>query len=176
MAPPSRPIQQAVGGRLFTGAADGVLLLDPEGPPAVYLRFALVTLGPEEEIFPAFVLDDWGNEIAGPRLYAWIRQEGERFPRAELFGLDAGGRLEQCFLRELELHVKLPCYATLDPAAGMPPGVRLRAIALREPGVDPPAATTPPPLPPPLPWARVAWWRASAEAIQALGYAPVPPS
>lgn len=77
----------------------------------VYLAYALVTQGPELQILPSALLDDWGNEISGLRLYEWIEENGLKFPRAEVFGVDTNGRPVQYFLRDLELFGKYPVYA-----------------------------------------------------------------
>jgi hypothetical protein len=79
--------------------------------PAIFLSFAFVILGLEEHVLPSLVLDDWGNEIKSLELYRWIREFGERFPRAELFGYGLDGEQRQHFLRDLELQAPFPCYA-----------------------------------------------------------------
>ncbi|MCA9982085.1 MAG: hypothetical protein KDD89_14675, partial [Anaerolineales bacterium] len=58
-------------------------------PEAVFLRYALTEMGTERPIFPAVVLDDWGRENKQLGLYHWIREEGDMFPRAEVFGYTA---------------------------------------------------------------------------------------
>ncbi len=69
-----RAVSWHVQGSLFTGENGRSALLlqnmEPESETAasLYLRFAFVTLGREEHIFPAFILDDWGKEIRGLKL------------------------------------------------------------------------------------------------------------
>ncbi len=77
---------------------------------SLHLLFPFITRGDEIHIFPASVLDDWGTEIRGMQLYEWIRENGEQFPRAELFGMDVNGRSTQEFLRGLEIYFRFPCY------------------------------------------------------------------
>ena len=77
---------------------------------SLHLLFPFITRGDEIHIFPASVLDDWGTEIRGLQLYEWIRENGEQFPRAELFGVDKNGRSTQEFLRSLEIYFRFPCY------------------------------------------------------------------
>ena len=79
------------------------------------LRYAFVTRGPGggDHIFPAFVLDDWGREIRTLKLY-------------------------QCFLRELELYARLPCYAYPVEEQSVIKGILLDAILLPDAAaVDP---------------------------------------
>ncbi len=84
----------------------------PEGKTAVSLHilFPFITRGDEIHIFPSSVLDDWGMEIKGMGLYEWMHENGEYFPRAELFGVGENGRFIQEFLRGLELNFRFPCY------------------------------------------------------------------
>ncbi len=77
---------------------------------SLHLLFPFITIGDEIHIFPISVLDDWGTEIKGMKLYEWVRENGEQFPRAELFGVDGNGRSTQEFLRGLELNFRFPCY------------------------------------------------------------------
>lgn len=113
-------IKQKISGRLEVLpdqvvvwlAADAAAAKATVSPtPEIYLSYALVTMGPEEHVFPSFLLDDWGNEIKSLELYHWIREYGEQFPRAELFGYGLNGESRQHFLRELELYAPYPCYA-----------------------------------------------------------------
>lgn len=82
-----------------------------ENPQTIYLAYALVTQGPELQILPSVLLDDWGSEISGLRLYQWIDENGLQFPRAEVFGKNTNGLPVQYFLRDLELFGKYPVYA-----------------------------------------------------------------
>ena len=104
-------ISQHIHGRF----QDGTLTLINATPAeetavSLHLLFPFITRGDEIHIFPASVMDDWGTEIKGMQLYEWIRENGEQFPRAELFGVDKNGRSTQEFLRGLELYFRFPCY------------------------------------------------------------------
>lgn len=85
-------------------------------PPfsTLYLYFALVIRGTEHPFLPTFAMDDWGNEVRKLSLYRWIYNDGDRFPRTELFGYeqDWSGqwREAQRFLREFELSARYPTY------------------------------------------------------------------
>lgn len=82
-----------------------------DAQPSIYLSYAFVTMGREEHVLPSFLLDDWGNEVKSLKLYYWVREFGEQFPRAELFCYGLDGESRQHFLREFELYVPYPCYA-----------------------------------------------------------------
>ena len=77
---------------------------------SLHLLFPFTTRGDEVHIFPASLLDDWGTEIRGAKLYDWVRENGEHFPRAEMFGVDDNGRFTQEFIRGFELYFRFPCY------------------------------------------------------------------
>ncbi len=160
------PITQRVAGTLLQANGRSAIILralkpETETEPLVYLRYALVTRGPEEHIFPAFLLDDWGKEIRGLKLYRWIREYGERFPRGEIFGYEQDGSETQCFLRGLELYARLPCYAYLDGAQPVETGVLLSDILLPQADVSTPRLIKrPADLKRPLAAARVKWWAA----------------
>ena len=111
-----------------------LLLTDPQpdlpSDASLYLRYALITAGREEPIFPAELLDDWGTPIKGLKIYRWIRQFGNEFPRAEVFGTDRRGKETQCFLRDIEIYFKLPCYAYVNKQQAISEGVKIEAILL----------------------------------------------
>ncbi|MFQ5436262.1 MAG: hypothetical protein ACE5FD_15455 [Anaerolineae bacterium] len=161
-----RAVRQRIQGQLWQGNGRSALLLlnpkpDRDAENLLYLGFALVTLGREDHIFPAFVLDDWGNEIRGVKLFRWMRDNGNEFPRAEIFGYERDGSETQLFARELELYVTYPCYlysARTDPVTA---GRLLQAILLPDPAVTTPQRVKRPSadlLQRPLRAARVQWW------------------
>ncbi len=167
-----KPLTQHIHGKLFREeGANGrttLLLLNPnpdeETADSLYLRYAFVLLGPEEYIFPAFILDDWGHEMRSLDIYEWVRENADHFPRAEIFGYEADGRETQCFVRGLELAVKLPCYVYLNAADKVTEGVRVNDILLPDSSVTEPVPTKPPPeLKRPLRSARVRWQRVPLE-------------
>lgn len=151
--------------------ADGrhALWLQAEGDPGaqpLYLRYALTIRGSETPVFPAFLLDDWGNEIKKLDLYTWLRENGEYYPRAEVFGLDEHGAQTQHFTRELELYFRYPCYLYTAADAPVSAGVRLAAVLLADETSGAPQPARPPAdLPPPLRRAILQWWRLPAAQI-----------
>ena len=166
-------IEQHVAGKLLTAESETAVLLDdyqPEIETAVslYLRFAFVIRGPEQHVFPALALDDWGGEIRGLSLYQWVHEYGEQFPRAEVFGYDPDGSKTQFFLRALELYAKLPCYVYTEAAASFGRGRLVTAVLLPIEGVTQPTRLRRPPaaIKRPLRSARVSWWHIPAQTNQ----------
>lgn len=133
----------------------------PEAPTdtSLYLCFAVVVQGPEDHILPAVVKDDWGIEKRGLDVYAWLEEEGHRFPRTEVFGFDPDGTETQCFVRALELYVRLPCYAYTSKQSPVADGRLLTAVYLPDETVTTPQKIERPSrLPAPLANAAVSWW------------------
>lgn len=162
-----RAISQRVQGEVIEQNGKRVLALrdakpDKDAPGLLYLRYALVRQGTEKHIFPAFLLDDWGAEIKGLKLYAWFKEHAEAFPRAELFGFEANGRQTQAFLREFEIYFKFPCYAYRARSDGVEKGQQLDAIVLGDPSVSEPTRVERPSshnIIYPLRHAAVHWWQ-----------------
>ena len=162
-----KAVRQHIHGRLIqANGRSALLLMDPK-PEAttddsLYLRFALVVMGPEDHVFPGLLLDDWGHEIRGLDIYEFIRDHGDDFPRAEVFGFDPDGSETQLFLRSLELHVRWPCYVYTSADAPLPDGVRLHAVLLPTDDVTAPQAIKKPnkeTIKRPLRGAQVSWWQ-----------------
>lgn len=158
--------QRAAGKLLEQGRQTGLILHelgpDPESDNQITLRYAFVTRGPGggDHIFPAFILDDWGREIHSLKLYQWVRENGEQFPRGEIFGFERDGRETQCFLRELELYARLPCYAFLNNEKSVSDGHLVDAILLPDASVsEPQKIAKPSEIKRPLRSARVTWWQ-----------------
>ena len=158
--------QQVAGELLEQGNRSGLILheLKPnqELTSLITLRYAFVTRGPGGgiHIFPALILDDWGREIRSLKMYQWVRENGDRYPRGEIFGFEQDGRETQCFLRDLELYARLPCYAFRAEEQTLKEGRLLNAIFLRDPSaLEPQQIARPPDLRRPLRAARVTWWR-----------------
>ena len=159
-----RAVSQRIAGSLLEENGRFALIMYDPHPDAkrddlLFLRYAFVTRGPEDHIFPAFILDDWGREIRSLKLYRWFYEYGERFPRAEVFGYEQDGRETQCFLRELELYTRLPCYLYPTRETAVQEGVLLSAILLPDPSLNAPRQIKPPAeWKRPLRAARVSWW------------------
>ncbi len=129
-------------------------------PNPVFLRLAFVTRGTGGNVFPAFVLDDWGREVRGIKLYEWVKANGEQFPRAEIFGYEEDGRETQCFLRELELYARLPAYLYKDKTQSVQEGTIIHSILLPANSIDTPnKITKPSEINFPLRAAHVNWWQ-----------------
>jgi len=164
-------IRQHVHGTLFAEKDRATLFLVDMEPASetdrsIYLCFAYPVQGSEEPILPMLVLDDWGSEIRGLGLYQWVREFGEQFPRAELFGYDLHGRERQCFLRELELHGRMPCYAYQAKDLPLSQGILVESIFMAdESGPTPRRLPHPPPVGRPLRWAKVSWWAVDEKAV-----------
>jgi len=132
-----RAARQRIQGKLLEENGRYILHLhnpkpDRDASNLLYLGYALVVMGPEHHIFPSFVLDDWGNEIRGVKLYRWLRDNGNEFPRAEIFGFNRDGAETQIFARALELYVTLPCYAYSSREEPVTNGRLLSAILLTD--------------------------------------------
>lgn len=144
---------------------DGIVLFIHQEDPeivrhgTIYLRLAFVTKGKGGNVFPSFIIDDWGREIRGIKLYEWVRVNGEKFPRAEIFGQEADGRETQCFLREVELYARLPTYAYNDKMQNIPEGRLLHSILLATSTETVKKLIKPPEIKYPLKSARVNWWQ-----------------
>jgi len=133
-----KAIRQKVNGAILVEEQGG-LVLDETAEP-IYLRYAFVTLGKEEHIFPAFLLDDWGSEVKGLGLYDWVAENGLYFPRAEIFGYKATGEKTQVFLRALDLVLKLRCYAFGTADMPIEGGCLIETVFLPDESVTEPTA------------------------------------
>jgi hypothetical protein len=153
-----RPIYQEVNGRLYCSGQRAVLLLDPDLPPLT-LRYAFAELYGEAHVLPALLLDDWGKAVKSLAIYRWVRQYGDQFPRAELFGFHPDGREAQYFLRELDLHHRYPCYAYQTPEAPLATGSVVEAILLAGDTLEPQRMRRPAGLDPLLRHAQASWWQ-----------------
>ncbi len=162
-------VRQRIRGQIAEQEGFRVLVVDrdteSEGP-FVWLTYALVTMGKEEHILPGLVLDDWGNEFKSLELYGWIRENGDRFPRAEVFGTDVEGEDVQLFVRVLELHATYPTYVDYEGSEGPE---RVHAFVLPgDPGQEPQRIAVPEQVDLPMRDARVIWWRADPTQLGSL--------
>jgi hypothetical protein len=155
-------IKQRVLAKLMKSGDRVILLMDEKTDP-VYLAYALVERETDVEIFPESLLDDWGHEISSLNLYDWIQENGLQFPRAEVFGSDKTGIRKQCFLRELDLVIRYPCYVYNSKSAPLNEGRRLEAILIPDQKLIEPKRIKPPDvIPKPMLNADVSWWRVPA--------------
>ena len=170
-----KAVKQRVAGQIFELNGRFALMLhnnhpEPDARQLLYLRCAFITVGVEEPIFPAFLLDDWGNEIKSLELYNWVDEFAPQFPRAELFGFDASGQETQLFLRELEQYNQWPCYAYTAADTPIQEGVLVEAILLPDETVTEPVKIKRPSwVERPLRRARVQWWQIPPTLQTAVG-------
>lgn len=160
-------VAQRVQGKLISENGRAALLLYNLEPTAeqtadsLYLRFAFVLRGVETHIFPAELLDDWGNAVTGWALYEWVLEYADQFPRAEIFGFDGQGREMQCFLRDLEVMEPVRCYAYPTNETAWAEGASLVAMLLPKEGITSAKPVERPILEGkrPLSAAKVTWWQ-----------------
>ena len=164
-------IALTVEGTIFSNDEHVAFMLRP-GDKSHVFRLGFVLRGSEEALFPESLLDDWGHEIATVELYDWVRENGPRFPRAEIFGFDSKGRPAQCFVRDVDLMAGYACYIFELAGAAMTTGLPLDAILLPEPGFDRPRRLpSPAGIDPPLAGAGVTWWAVDPNAAVQLDLA-----
>ena len=167
-----RPINHKMNGHLYQKNGEMALLIDNAAAP-LFLRYAYLIHGPEDPIFPAFLLDDWGREIRKLELYHWVEQNGNEFPRAEIFGYELNGQETQVFLRALELYARLPCYVFPDKTTPVNQGHLLQHILIPDPSITQPTPIKRPnDLTLPLARARLTYWHINPQQINDLGYLP----
>ena len=168
-----KAVGQRVSGQLLwenEAGQDGrlaLLLTNPQPEPDAanvhLLRFAFVLMGTEAHLLPSFLIDDWGGEVRGLAVYDWVRQNGNQFPRAEIFGYNRYGASVQYFLRELELYAKLPLYIYPDRGTPLEAGRLVDAVLLPDESVAvPEKIKRPSQVKRPLGSARVSWWQVPA--------------
>ncbi len=147
------------GSILIDGSKAALRLDAGESASPIFLSYALVTQGPGHHVLPSVVLDDWGKEIGQLQIYPWLRENGLRFPRAEVFGRSPNGESRQYFVRDLELFGASPVYAFAAEDAPDASGVLVQAVL-----IDDETAAAPRPATPPdgvsglLREAQVTWW------------------
>jgi hypothetical protein len=159
--------RQHIHGKLITeNGRFALLLLNAEptttSEQSLYLRYGLVVRGPDDHVLPAILLDDWGKETCGLQIYHFLREHGDRFPRAEIFGFDLDGSETQLFVRSLELYSRLPCYAYIDVDAPLDDGVLVEAVLLPNAETDRMVKLEKAKdsgMKRPLRSAQVSWWR-----------------
>ncbi len=169
-----RAIALRVTGELLTDHGRVALLLHDADPPEtadrlVTLYCALVIRGPDDHFFPGLLLDDWGNEIRGRKLYRWLRDYGDQFPRAEVFGFERTGEESQLFVRALELYVRYPLYGLAGEGGSVADALPISAVLLPDASVAEPTPFKKPSSEEvafPLRQTMVKWWRVSAEFDQ----------
>ena len=143
-------------------------------PPSfapLYLRYALTIRGSERPFLPSVVLDDWGQEIGKFKLYRWLHLEGDRFPRAEIFGyvfnFDEQWEENQFFSRDLEHTARHTTYVYADKAQPLASGRPVHHLVMTNSETPQLQPTNGKQFKLPLSRARVKWWHIPAdEAVQ----------
>ncbi len=171
-----RSIRQKIYGKLVSDQGEPALWLaeDEAGagqlvPELLYLRYALTIRGPESLLFPAFLLDDYGNEVRKLKLYRWLRAQGDYHPRSEVFGYDLSGNETQHFVRELELYFRYPLFVYASLETPLQAGVQVSRVlhvssevSSRQEGIRPKTVSAP------LRHAAVTWWQLPPHELSAL--------
>lgn len=153
---------QTLSAHVLLDAGRAALFLTDDAPPAV-LRYAFIEKGIETPLFPAFILDDWGNTLKGRKMYRWFREYGDQFPRAEVFGRSPSGAETQRFLRELEIYARPHCFAFSADDAPLAAGIPVDAVLLPDANCHQPTRIRrPEDADALLRLARLKWWRAPA--------------
>jgi hypothetical protein len=170
-----KPLTETQHGWLYQSGERLALLCGDKTAPAVYLRYAFLLQHSEIPIFPAVLVDDWGQERRDLSLYRWVHDEGQRFPRSEIFGFERDGRETQVFLRALEIFMKLPGFAYPRRAAPVGEGQRLQYVFLPDSLHEgPPArAAIPGSINWPLRHAAVRWRTVNPATLSDHGWAPL---
>ena len=164
---------QTIYGRIVTTESEKTaVIFHPHSakvvpPPAefqpIYLRYALTLLGSERPFLPSFILDDWGGEINKLAMYRWIHVEGDRFPRAEIFGyvwnFDQKWEKTQYFCRDLELSARHPAYAYTNKSDPVEEGLRVHALIKADPSFHDWGPSSGKSFKLPLKRAQVKWWQ-----------------
>ena len=163
-------IKQPFKARVLESGDRTVLLVD-DSSSAVYLRFAFLERESESELFPESLLDDWGHEIASFELYEWVQENGSQFPRAEIFGFDRDGMPQQCFLRQLDLASRYPCYLYKDAGLPLAGGQLVEAVLIVDPHVrQVQRSKAPDHIGGPLCRARLSWWRIPSDCDDSFDF------
>ena len=152
-------VRQKIEGELLSLDVERRALIVSPGEKLVFLSFAFRVLVAEEYIIPESILDDWGHEITGLGLYDWVRQNGERFPRAEVFGYNLAGEVRQFFVRELDFLGRYLCLGWVDETNVIRDAFTIESILIADHSVDNVKPVSKPLLKStPICYADVDWW------------------
>lgn len=166
-----------IHGRILESETDGVVTrtvrLDqvlpkkadpiPAGSQQLWLRFGFALRGSEKPVIPSFVIDDDGKEEHRLRFLEWVYNEGDRYPRSEVFGYELDHNNlwidMQCFIRELELSLRFYTWVVEDPKAGPGDGLRVDRLGVVVAGVaKPQPMKRPEDWLLPLKWSQASCW------------------
>jgi len=114
----------------------------PAGSDRLWLRFGFAFRGTENPLLPSFVKNDTGEEEHRLRFLEWVYNDGDRYPRSEIFGyeLDHKGNWVdmQCFIRELELSHRFYTWVVDDLKGGPGDGLRVDRLGIVQDGITEP--------------------------------------
>ncbi len=151
--------------RLVMIADKHAILLEAEASP-IWVSFAFVERESEELILPESLLDDWGREIKSFAVYQWIKENGQQFPRAEIFGYRSNGDRVQRFLREIDLTAAYRCFAKRRSEESLASMSLVELVLIQDETNGPIGRISPPHnLPYPLPQINADWWKVSGNDI-----------
>lgn len=148
--------------------------IDPTPPfETLFVRFGFVIQGIERPFMPAFVMDDWGNEVKKLSIFDWLFKDGDQYPRSEVFGYEEtfeGPWFEtQRFVREFELGARYPTFAVSDRAGFPLPEDVVKGIVVIDPAVETvERIKVPVDWPMPLKRTKAPVWRGSLPSIESL--------
>ncbi|MFK7802950.1 MAG: hypothetical protein AB8G95_15065 [Anaerolineae bacterium] len=137
-------VEEVDGLPVRTVRIDQVLPKKDEPIPAdsqrLWLRFGFAFRGTEKPVIPSFVIDDNGKEEHRMRFVEWVYNEGDRYPRSEVFGYeqtqDGTDWVEmQCFIRELELSLRFYTWVVDTLKAGPGDGLRVDRFGVAIEGI-----------------------------------------
>ena len=114
----------------------------PAGSDLLWFRFGFAFRGTEKPLIPSFVKDDTGNEEHRLRFLEWVYNDGDHYPRSEIFGYELDHHKNwvptQCFIRELELSLRFFTWVVDDLKAGPRDGLRVHRLGILQEGITEP--------------------------------------
>ena len=114
----------------------------PAGSDKLWLRFGFAFRGTEKPLIPSFVKDDTGNEEHRLRFLEWVYNDGDHYPRSEIFGYELDHNKNwvpmQCFIRELELSLRFFTWVVDDLKVGPGDGLRVHRFGVVKDGITEP--------------------------------------
>lgn len=161
-------VRSKLRAQLITANDRTAIILDDSAPP-IWVSFAFVERETEKFILPESILDDWGREISSLALYHWVSENGQQFPRAEIFGIRPNGKHVQRFLREIDLTAKYPCFARKNAKESLESMMLVDLVLIRDEAIyrakriDPPAH-----IPYPFSQIEADWWQIPKPDIMVL--------
>ncbi|HLF25868.1 MAG TPA: hypothetical protein VJG32_05995 [Anaerolineae bacterium] len=82
--------------------ADGAQLIEQGG---LTLRLGVALYDRPFLFVPHSIIDEAGGSLAGEAVFDWLRRMAYDMPRSEVFGVNARGKEDQVFAREVDVEV-----------------------------------------------------------------------